>query len=96
MDITDQASIEHAKNQVNHAIGDAGLDGLVNNAGVVYISPLEFVPLDELRWLFEVNFFGLLAVTAFVLAPQEPAPRAWLVITRVPVSRPMPINSSTM
>ena len=63
MDVTDQASIERAKNQVNQAIGDAGLDGLVNNAGVVYISPLEFVPLDELRWLFEVNFFGLLAVT---------------------------------
>jgi short-subunit dehydrogenase len=43
--------------------GDAGLAGLVNNAGVGFLSPLEFVPLDELRWLFEVNFFGLLAVT---------------------------------
>ena len=26
MDVTDQASIKRAKNQVNHAIGDAGLD----------------------------------------------------------------------
>lgn len=63
MDVTDQASIDRAKEQVCQAVGDAGLAGLVNNAGVGFVSPLEFVPLDDLRWLFEVNFFGLLAVT---------------------------------
>jgi short-subunit dehydrogenase len=35
----------------------------VNNAGIGFLSPLEFVPLDSLSWLFEVNVFGLLAVT---------------------------------
>jgi NAD(P)-dependent dehydrogenase (short-subunit alcohol dehydrogenase family) len=63
MDVTDQTTIDRAKEHVSRAVGDAGLAGLVNNAGVGFLSPLEFVPLGELRWLFEVNFFGLLAVT---------------------------------
>ena len=41
--------------------------GLVNNAGIGLGGPLEFVPLDELRALFEVNLFGLLAVTQICL-----------------------------
>lgn len=63
MDVTEQASIERARDQVCQAVGEAGLTGLVNNAGVGFSSPLEFVPLDELRWMYEVNVFGLLAVT---------------------------------
>jgi NAD(P)-dependent dehydrogenase (short-subunit alcohol dehydrogenase family) len=45
------------------------LDGLVNNAGVAISGPLEFLPVDELRRQFEINVFGLLAVTQAVLAP---------------------------
>lgn len=63
MDVTDQSSIDRTKEQISHAVGDAGLAGLVNNAGVGFVSPLEFIPLSELRWMFEVNVFGLLAVT---------------------------------
>ena len=63
MDVTDQDSIERAKEQVSQAVGEVGLTGLVNNAAVGFIAPLEFIPLDELRWMFEVNVFGLMAVT---------------------------------
>lgn len=63
MDVTDPASIISAKEQVGYAVGDEGLAGLVNNAGIAFQAPLEFVPLDKLRWLFDVNVFGLLAVT---------------------------------
>lgn len=63
MDVTDQSSIDRTKEQISHAVGDAGLAGLVNNAGVGFVSPLEFIPMSELRWMFEVNVFGLLAVT---------------------------------
>ena len=63
MDVTDLTSINQAREKVSELVGDAGLTGLVNNAGVGFISPLECVPLDEFRWLFEVNVFGLLAVT---------------------------------
>ncbi len=63
MDVTDSAAIAHAKELVSSSVGEAGLAGLVNNAGIGFLSPLEFAPLDELRALFEVNVFGLLAVT---------------------------------
>lgn len=62
MDVTDQDSINRAREQVSQAVGEAGLAGLVNNAAVGFIAPLELIPLDELRWMFEVNVFGLMAV----------------------------------
>ena len=63
MDVADQDSIERAKEQVTRIVGHAGLAGLVNNAGIGFISPLEFFPMDEVRRIFEINVFGLLAVT---------------------------------
>lgn len=63
LDLTDEASIARAKEVVSQLVGEAGLWGLVNNAAVAFVSPLEFAPLDDLRWLFEVNFFGQLAIT---------------------------------
>jgi len=38
------------------------LDAVVNNAGIAVISPLETLPLDELRRQLEVNTIGQLAV----------------------------------
>ncbi len=63
MDVTDAQSIADARIQVSRSVGDAGLAGLVNNAGIALALPLEFTPLDELRRLFDVNVFGLVAVT---------------------------------
>ncbi len=63
MDVTDGESILKARDEVGKIVGEAGLAGIVNNAGVAFLSPLEFVPLDSFRWLFEVNLFGMLAVT---------------------------------
>ncbi len=62
MDVTDPASIAAAAEQVGQAVGEAGLYGLVNNAGVGFMAPLEFVSLEDVRWMFDVNFFGVLAV----------------------------------
>jgi NAD(P)-dependent dehydrogenase (short-subunit alcohol dehydrogenase family) len=38
------------------------LDALVANAGIALSGPLEFVPLDELRRLFDVNVVGQVAL----------------------------------
>jgi NAD(P)-dependent dehydrogenase (short-subunit alcohol dehydrogenase family) len=43
------------------------LDALVNNAGIAVTSPLEYLPLDELRRQLEVNVIGQLAVTQAVM-----------------------------
>lgn len=61
LDVTDAEQIRDAA----HMVRESGLKlrGVVNNAGIVVPGPLEFLPIDELRHQFEVNFFGALAVT---------------------------------
>ena len=62
LDVTDGSSIARALATVE-AETDAGLYGLVNNAGVGLGGPLELVPISETRKLMEVNVIGLLATT---------------------------------
>jgi len=61
-DVTDAAAIEMSAKQVETALADRGLDGLVNVAGVGVSGPLEFMRLTELRIVFEINVFGQMAV----------------------------------
>ena len=63
LDVTEPTSLDRAHEIVKLNVADAGLWGLVNNAAIGFVSPLEFAPLDDLRWLYEVNVFGLLAIT---------------------------------
>jgi NAD(P)-dependent dehydrogenase (short-subunit alcohol dehydrogenase family) len=69
LDVTDQASIDAAARLVKAEVGDDGLAGLVNNAGIAVSAPLEFLPIDELRQQLEVNVVGQVAVTQAFLAP---------------------------
>jgi short-subunit dehydrogenase len=63
MDITKQEQIRAASQFVSLAVGDEGLLALINNAtGVVY-GPLECIPIDDIRWNFEVAIIGQIAVT---------------------------------
>lgn len=68
LDVTDETSIASAAETVGAAAGDAGLAGLVNNAGISVPGPLEFLPLEDLRRQLEVNVVGQLAVTQAFLA----------------------------
>jgi NAD(P)-dependent dehydrogenase (short-subunit alcohol dehydrogenase family) len=62
IDVTDAASIAAAAKAVGQSVGNAGLAGLVNNAGVVVPGPVELVPLDAWRRQLEVNVIGQVAV----------------------------------
>jgi NAD(P)-dependent dehydrogenase (short-subunit alcohol dehydrogenase family) len=65
LDITDQASIETL---VNTVIAREGrIDVLVNNAGYGYFGAIEDVPVADAKRQFEVNIFGLAALTQQVL-----------------------------
>ena len=63
LDVADTLSISTAASAVAGAVGDAGLDGLVNNAGIVVPGPVEFLPLPDLRRQLEINVVGQVAVT---------------------------------
>jgi len=63
LDVTDQESIKATIDTLSDSVGDKGLDGLVNNAGIAITGPMEFLPIEELRRQFEINVFGQVAVT---------------------------------
>ncbi|SEL57142.1 SDR family oxidoreductase [Nonomuraea pusilla] len=61
LDVTNPDQIEDAVQRIGH------LDALVNNAGIGVTGPIEFAPLEALRWQYEVNVFGQVAVTQAML-----------------------------
>lgn len=61
LDVTEIATIRSAAEAV--ASSGIPLRGLVNNAGIAVGGPLEFLPVDELRRVFEINVFGALEVS---------------------------------
>jgi len=65
LDVTDPAAIERVVREIEVDVGE--LDALVNNAGISVTGALEFIPLEELRRQFEVNFFGVVAMTQAAL-----------------------------
>ncbi|HMW86742.1 MAG: SDR family oxidoreductase [Nitrospira sp.] len=67
LDVTDSDSITEASRTLTDALPEAGLAGLVNNAGISVAGPLELLPIAEVRTQFEVNVIGALAVTQALL-----------------------------
>lgn len=62
-DVTDEEAIQKARDQVKEIIGNEGLAALVNNAGIAVSGPLQHLDIEQLRFQFEVNVFGLMKVT---------------------------------
>jgi NAD(P)-dependent dehydrogenase (short-subunit alcohol dehydrogenase family) len=67
LDVTDDAQIAAAATRVAEVVGGEGLWGLVNNAGIPIVGPVEYLPLDDLRRELEVNVVGQIAVTQALL-----------------------------
>lgn len=67
LDVTDPAQIAAAAGQIGEEVGEAGLDGLVNNAGIAVPGPLEALPIDDFRRQVEVNLTAQVAVTQAML-----------------------------
>jgi len=67
LDVTDPGQVVGAADLIDGAVGEGGLDGLVNNAGVAILGPLETIPLDDFRRQVEVNLTAQVAVTQALL-----------------------------
>jgi NAD(P)-dependent dehydrogenase (short-subunit alcohol dehydrogenase family) len=63
LDVTDPGQIAAAAALVGETVGEAGLDGLVNNAGIAVPGPLEALPIEDFRRQVEVNLTAHVAVT---------------------------------
>jgi NAD(P)-dependent dehydrogenase (short-subunit alcohol dehydrogenase family) len=62
LDVTDAESIAAGASRVADTVGEAGLAGVVNNAGIAEPAPIEILPIDALRRQLEVNLVGQVAV----------------------------------
>jgi NAD(P)-dependent dehydrogenase (short-subunit alcohol dehydrogenase family) len=67
LDVTDAAQIVDAAERIGGEVGTAGLDGLVNNAGIAVPGPLETLPIEDFRRQIEVNLTAHVAVTQAML-----------------------------
>jgi NAD(P)-dependent dehydrogenase (short-subunit alcohol dehydrogenase family) len=65
MDVSDDASV---KRGIQFVIDRAKrIDVLVNNAGVAMLGSAEETSMDEAKWMFETNVFGILRTSKAVL-----------------------------
>jgi len=67
MDVADDDEVRRAGAEIAEMVGERGLAGLVNNAGIAVAGPLMHVDLEELRYQFDVNVVSVVAVTQALL-----------------------------
>ncbi|XP_029450720.1 retinol dehydrogenase 7-like isoform X1 [Rhinatrema bivittatum] len=68
LDVTDSQSVAAAADWVKEQVGDRGLWGLVNNAGIaVPLAPNEWLTKDDFLKILNVNLVGVIDVTLSLL-----------------------------
>ncbi|HEX8048044.1 SDR family NAD(P)-dependent oxidoreductase [Rhizobium sp.] len=91
-DMTKEQAVKAWADGVSDALGDTGLDLLINNAGILTPGPIEVLPLEAIRREFDVNVFGALSVmNAFLPALRKARGRIVQVSTWT-ASIPLPFN----
>ncbi|XP_044159771.1 dehydrogenase/reductase SDR family member 9-like isoform X2 [Bufo gargarizans] len=68
LDVTDDDNVKRVAEWVKDEVGEKGLWGLVNNAGIMgTLAPIDWLTIDDIRAPIEVNLLGLIHVTLSVL-----------------------------
>lgn len=82
VDVTREASVDAALEFVSAKLGaTGGLTGLVNNAGVNWNAPLQYLTTREIRGMIEVNFLGAVLMTRAALPLLRRGSEARVVFT---------------
>lgn len=63
LDVSKRDDTKRVVAEISAEVGDRGLQALVNNAGVGVGGPVEYVTEEDWRWVFDVNLFGVVALT---------------------------------
>jgi NAD(P)-dependent dehydrogenase (short-subunit alcohol dehydrogenase family) len=67
-DVTRKEHVAELPDHVRRITGNGILDGLINNAGIMLApGPVEFQKMENIRAQFDVNVFGMMAVTIALL-----------------------------
>lgn len=77
LDVTNQAEIEAAVKATNAKFN--GIDVLINNAGLGYFGTFEESDRDAVRYMFDVNVWGLVDMTRAVL-PTMRAQKSGIIV----------------
>lgn len=77
LDVTDDASVAACVATVRELAGP--VDVLVNNAGYVHEGPFEELTIDELKAIFDTNFFGTVRMTNAVLPDMRASRRGRII-----------------
>ncbi|KAM4797466.1 retinol dehydrogenase 7-like [Rhinophrynus dorsalis] len=68
LDVTDSQSVSSVAEWTAHIVGDVGLWGLVNNAGIASpVAPNEWLKKEDFMTVFNVNLLGVIDVTVQLL-----------------------------
>src|SRR5258708_1307614 len=101
-DMTKEESVKAWAGGVSDALGESGLDILINNAGILTPGPIEILPLDAIRREFDVNVFGALSViNAFLPALRKARGRisqisTWTATVPLPFNGPSGASKAAM
>lgn len=90
-DMTNPQAVKAWAAGVSDALG-AGLDLLINNAGILTPGPIEVLPLDAIRREFDVNVFGAISVINAYLPALRQARGRVVQVSTWTASVPLPFN----
>jgi NAD(P)-dependent dehydrogenase (short-subunit alcohol dehydrogenase family) len=92
LDVTSSESIASC---IEGVVSDHGhLDALVNNAGAGYLGTVELAPLDDIRQVMEVNFFGVVAMTKAAMPHLRAAGGRLITVSSVGGAVGQPFNEA--
>jgi NAD(P)-dependent dehydrogenase (short-subunit alcohol dehydrogenase family) len=67
LDVTEEKTVTAAAELLHEELGERGLGGVVNNAGIAQVGPLEYLGQEQWQYQFDVNVLGAVAVTREML-----------------------------
>jgi NAD(P)-dependent dehydrogenase (short-subunit alcohol dehydrogenase family) len=62
MDLADEHSIEEAFIKIKEITAQYGLYAIINNAGIAIPGPITHLPLEKIKYQFQINLFGHIKV----------------------------------
>lgn len=92
VDVTDEHAVTAWATEVAHELGEAGVDLLVSNAGILTPGPLEVLDLTAIKREFDVNVFGGLSVINAFLPSLRTARGRIVLIGSMTGRFPIPFN----